>query len=179
MFKKLPKVYKKSFIIGAVLCLAVAAVYGGVRLRSQPASTPVGTGGDNSYSGPTNQELKETKEHKEQVLNNQTQPPDANNPPSSVTPVITAKEQVDQQVRVTAFVPGLIQNSGSCLLKAVKGAHQVTKTVAAAANASTTDCAPFLMNRTDFAESGNWNITVTYTSTTLRGVSSSEVILLK
>lgn len=175
--KRVTKILLTGLIVGAL-------VTSGVLLRadrSKQAGAPEAT---QSEVGPsTEQEKQETEAHKdelaEQAQAEKDKPPvEEDAPKKSVTPVITNASQNATTVTVNSFVSGILENNGNCTMKAVKGSLTVSKTVQASANASTTDCAPFLVNRSDFPETGEWSVTVTYSSSTAEGTSQPRALSL-
>lgn len=135
-----------------------------------------------NYGPPTDKEKQEAQANKDALVQSnaeKTKPTPVTNQKKPVTPVITAANQNSNQVTVTAYTPTIFENGGKCTMTATKGSKKVTKTNDAFANATTTDCAPFLMQRSDFPESGDWNITVSYNSSTAEGTSQAKTLTIQ
>lgn len=96
-----------------------------------------------------------------------------------VTPVITSARQNDREIFVAAYIPQIFENNGECTLTASKGSEVITKTGAGFANASTTDCAPFIIDRSTFGEAGEWKIIVSYSSSNFVGSSPAVGLEIK
>lgn len=172
---------KKTILVGLVLSGLVVA--GLLFARANPTGTKDSPATQIETSPSTEQEKQETEAHKdelaEQAQAEKDKPPvEEDAPKKSVTPVITNASQNATTVTVNSFVSGILENNGNCTMKAVKGSLTVSKTVQASANASTTDCAPFLVNRSDFPETGEWSVTVTYSSSTAEGTSQPRALSL-
>ena len=96
-----------------------------------------------------------------------------------VQPIVSYAGYVDektnrQQVEVDAFVPGLLEEGGTCTMNATKDSQQVTVTSTGHNNVSQTRCDNFVVDRSRFPTSGTWSVVVTYESTTSQGASTAQ-----
>ncbi len=171
---------KKTYIIiaAALLIVSGCGFYAYKRSQQQPAPASVKT-----YPGPTEEEKQEAQNNKEALIkSNEERTTPQTNPDGqkkSVTPVVTSAYQVDANITITAYTPGIFENGGTCTMKATKSGQEVTKTSEAFANATTTDCAPFLLKKADFPLVGDWSVVVSYSSPTAEGVSQSKTLTLQ
>lgn len=96
-----------------------------------------------------------------------------------VTPIISRVDTASATtVEVNAFVSGVVEDSGQCTLVAKNGSATVTKTSPGQMNATTTTCASFIINKSEFPIQGTWNLTVSYSSSNAQGVSQSSAMVL-
>jgi hypothetical protein len=132
-----------------------------VKTETLPQQSSSGTGGSKdgtSNSQPTPQKLSGKKQ---------------------VQPVVSYAGYVDektnrQQVEVDAFVPGILEEGGSCTLTATKDGQRVSITSTGHNNVSQTRCDNFVVDRSRFPTSGTWSVVVAYESTTSQGVSTAQ-----
>lgn len=130
---------------------------------------------NNNYTGPTEQEQKETEEFKKNQQNQPPTPPpatDTGDGKKLVTPVISYAGQYDTLIEASAFVPGIIENDGNCTLTLKNGENTVTKTSKGTADASTTRCQTFSFPRSELSQAGTWTATVKYESDKSKGTSA-------
>lgn len=167
---------KKNVIVAAVFA---SLVLGGVAayVYSQKDT------GKTKYPGATAEERAETEARKPQLIKDneaKTTPNDrsASTTPQTVTPVITSAGPEDGKVVVAAYIPGIFEEGGTCKLEATKDGLTVAATSEAFANVSTTNCAPFRLERSQFASSGTWSVRVSYQSESATGVSANQTLVL-
>ncbi len=116
---------------------------------------------------------------KPRKLNDNQPVPAPGSPKKIVQPVIVSASQNEQEVSIRAYTPGIFEDGGSCNMTATQGTRKVTKTNEAFANVSTTDCAPFIMNRSEFPSAGEWNVVISYSSASAAGESQGKTLSLK
>jgi hypothetical protein len=178
MAKKIP--HKKLLLIAIplIILLGGGAVYAYQKKHTEKPADPVST---QQYSGTTDQEKDATESRKQQLIeeNNKKTTPDTNTGVKPVAPVITTANQNGQDITITAYTPGVFENGGTCTLTATNGSSKVIKTSEAFANATTTDCAPFFMKRTDFPTVGSWQLVVNYHSSKAEGNSATKVLTVQ
>ncbi len=171
------------YLIIMVLVLLGGSAVAYNKYYRNPDSGSDQNNGDNAninFSPPTNEEKKETEEHKEEIANPPAPVPNPTPGPSpqlkAVTPIITSwgTNSNNNGYIVSAFIPGIVENGGTCTLKATLGANTpITKTTSAENDASSTTCSNFLLSRSDFLAAGNWSVKVSYSSSTSSGTSSA------
>lgn len=89
-----------------------------------------------------------------------------------VTPVVVHAgiDAPSGTVRVDAFIPGLLEDGGTCTATLTRGAVQVSATASAAADATATWCTTVGLRLSDL-ETGTWEAVVEYTSSSSAGTS--------
>jgi len=122
----------------------------------------------------TPEEKQAAEDRKDEIANEQ----QSQNTPAGakVTPIITYAGQYGSNIEVSAYVPGIIENGGTCTLTAQKGSSKLTKTVAGVDNAQNTSCPTFIVSRMEFSSTGTWTVTVSYSSTDYSGTSASKAL---
>lgn len=182
------KVLQKKLIISAAgVALALIIIgYLVIQLQNpQTAQTPTSASTESdtniSYGPPTEEEKAQAEKHKDDLAkqNNTPPPPSNNNKKKPVTPIIINARQSDQQIMVSGFVSGILENDGICSTVFTRGNWKLTKTSQAFANVSTTDCQPFNINRSEFSESGEWQVTLGYSSPTSQGTSQPTTLVIQ
>ena len=83
-------------------------------------------------------------------------------PHTDVSVVIVDASQYDDTFEIRAYANAV--ESGTCTYTFSKGAVTFQKEAVASTSATTSSCATFNVPTTDFPETGEWNLTVTYTS---------------
>lgn len=78
-------------------------------------------------------------------------------------------------IEVGALVPGVVEQGGTCVATATKGAATRTVTGAATATAQSTGCEPLRIAGPGLT-SGRWKVVVEYTSARSHGVSAARTV---
>lgn len=91
--------------------------------------------------------------------------------------IITDAGLYDATVEVRAFIPDHYQD-GTCTITFLKDGTKVEKSTPAYRDASTTVCTNPLFPRSEFKQSGEWRVTVTYTSEGAYGVSQQQSVTI-
>lgn len=173
------KITKKVVIIFA----AVLVVFGGgvafayQKITQDDTPPAVTTPSDTptiSDGPPTEDEKQALIDRNEQRIN-----PAPTEGKRTVNPVITMANQAGNEVTVNAYVAGVVEEGGSCTLTLTRNNLTVTKTVTAVGNATTTNCPPFFIGRSEFSEPGEWSAVVTYNSEKASGSSQSKMFTVK
>lgn len=169
-------------IIAAVLIIGVFIAYKSQRNANQPASGADTTSVEKiDLSPPTQEELKETADHKENLGST----PSTNTPPAAqpggrnaVKPVITFADQTNNNtsLEVSSFIPSVVEEGGECTFTATKDSQTVTKKLGTLRSASSTSCKNFVIPSSEFAAKGSWKITVAYSSSVSYGVSDTSTV---
>lgn len=131
---------------------------------SKTTNTPEANGADGEN------DIKQEIINKEKAAN-QT-PPETSNGKVKVTPVITSANQSN----VSAYVPGVFEEGGTCTATLKQGSSTVTHTSEGFGNASYTQCAPLDLSTLSFPSKGTWSLIVSYTSSSSEGASNSQNI---
>jgi len=184
MVKKSRHIKKPLLIaIGIVIVLAVAGCLLWKHHKDVEAQKPHPPHPIN-YNPPTQEEKDQTQAHKEELSQQSNQSSGSGSTGTSagaqsVSPVITNASQLNQQITVNAYVPGIFEDGGTCTATFTKGGATVTKTSQGFANVNTTSCAPITANRSEFSSSGDWQVIVSYSSSKASGSSQSKVVTLQ
>lgn len=154
------------FLVG-VLTLA------GLTLKLRSASPPNNTqpsadGKPVNLNPPTEQEIAETEAHKKDLA--QSSPPaPSSSGKKQVTPVITNASKAE----ITAYIPVVFEEGGTCTATLTKGDKTITKTSKGFGNVSYTSCEP--INVAGSLDSGSWTVIVSYSSSAAEGKSAPKV----
>lgn len=186
---KNPRSSKKRtilFVVLGVFVLAILAV-GALELTNkinlfgkentqQPEIQP----GEVNYDPPTEQEQEAANEQKETITKDQEQPSNPTTPSNPSNPQTGSKKAIKPVIirtgggEVAGFIPGIVENGGTCTATFTSGPTTVVKTSQGFANASTTNCTPI-----SYAGSGvaaGWNVTLSYSSNTSEGTSDASAV---
>ncbi len=165
------KILKKQMLgLGVVITLVVLLGYITVKSRNN-SNIP---GSDNNtvssegeqFPGPTEQELRDSEKHKEDLANNN-QPPGNTNQKITVTPVITSANVNE----VRGYISGVVEDGGTCTATYTKGATSFARTSTGIINVSNTTCPAIKTSRSDFTSTGTWSVVLTYNSPSSQGTS--------
>jgi hypothetical protein len=172
---------KKRVFIGTIILVLVVASGTLFAFNKDSGNLPEkGTEKEDvNNSPPTKEEKDQAEKHKEDIsqpTSNNTSTTDTGKKRASV--VITNTNQSDQDVTVIAYVQGVFENIGSCTATLSKGSEVVRKNSEAFADASTTNCAPFIVQKSEFSSSGEWKLVVSYSSPTSEGSSQEKSLTI-
>ena len=128
---------------------------------------------------PTEEESKAGDVKKEEIINQEqnNQSSGSNGSTgnkSEAEVVIVDASQYDSEVEVRAFASNVVQN-GTCIFEFTNGTESFTKSMPASADASTTPCMTLTVPRAQFKQSGSWNLSVIFESSSYKGQATSEV----
>lgn len=167
-----------AVFVVAVLAVGVLEQTGKINLfGAKKTEQPVIAPGEVNYNPPTEEEQQAADEQKEAITKEQEQP---SNPTTPTNPQTGTKKAVKPVVtrsgggEVAGFIPGIVENGGTCTATFTSGSNTVTKTSQGFANASTTNCTPI-----SYAGSGvtaGWSVTLTYSSNTSEGTSDASAV---
>ena len=102
---------------------------------------------------------------------------DENSHTSNAQVVIVDASQYDNTIEVRSFVSNIIEN-GSCTITITnESGSTITRTVDAAAEASTTLCQGIEIDRSEFTTPGIWNVLVKFTGSSSSGEASTSMVL--
>lgn len=167
---KKAKSKKAVFIILAIILLAGAAT-GAHYLLADNSETLKSS---SKYTPPTKEEKQQVEDHKDQLEKENDQP---GAPESSATSVIiTYANQQDQSIIVSSYVNGIIEQGGTCTVKLTKAAQDIVRSATALLDAKHTTCPTITIPRSDFSESGDWSLIVSYNSSNTPTVSASQKV---
>lgn len=166
----------RKFIYFTLLVVGISAL-ALVYIQLRPTSTSKtlqnhATSETINFDPPAEEEQKAGDDQKQEIINGE----ETSTPPTTANVVIIDASQYDDQIEIRAFVSNIIQD-GSCSIVATRGSLSVTRQVAAAKDATTTQCMPVTIPRSEFLSSGTWNLTVTYTSSDITGKANKTIEL--
>lgn len=129
-------------------------------------------------SPPTEEDRQQVDQHKEEVAKQQER---ENQPPQSgirqVKPLISNAGYYGSQIEVRSFIPEVYEAGGACTVTLAKGSDKVIRESFSVKGATTTDCPPAFIPRSDLPNAaGIWTVTVTYSSSTSQGVSEPRTV---
>lgn len=163
-----------TLLVGAGVLTALEKTHT-IDLFKGPNKT-AGTSPDGvNYNPPTEQEVKEVEDRKEAIVkqqeaqNNPTPPPTSSNK-KAVKPVIVRANGGE----VSGYVPGIVEEGGTCIAVFKNGASEVKKTSTGIADASTTVCPPISYAGT--AVQPGWQVTLHYESNVSQGASDATQV---
>lgn len=172
------KLSKKKIVVYVLVVLAVGAVASlvYVQTRNEPTKQAPTT-----YSGPSQQDIKDAEDNKGRVQQRREVEDQASSATgvSSVSPQITSVSQNGQEIVVNAYVPGVFEDGGECKAVFTRGSSEVSKTVQAFADATTTSCSPIRVDRSEFNTASTWVVTVSYNSKSAQGVSEVKLLVIQ
>lgn len=187
----------KPFILVAVFLIIVGFITFRSRLKSEStpnttkSTTPSSSNTADSPIPANTPNMSDTSETTP-TQPGENQPPESNEKPGvtvpsttqsstgkiQVTPVISYLDYSDsskQELEVDAWVPGINEISGQCVLVATSGPHTITKQNPATSNVQSMSCKNFLIDKSEFAAAyGSWQFTVRYSSSKAEGSSISR-----
>ncbi len=126
-----------------------------------------------NYGPPTAEEKAQADANKQRLAQQTEQNNTQSSSPSTktVTPTITSVVQNGSQIQVYGYVSGIVEDNGSCAATFTQAGQTVTKISQAFANATTTNCTTLSLDRSEFPTTGEWQVTLTYSSQTAKGIS--------
>lgn len=169
---------KRTILIVAIVCVLLAA--GAFAFIQQRNNSPAkdsnnsdSTKQDINLAPPTEDEQAAADNQKEQNIDTGNTPrPGAS--PNTASVVIVDVNQYDGQMEARAFVSNRIESGGQCTFTFVMGNAKVTKTSAAEADASTTQCQAISFPTSELSK-GTWAVTIAYKSQAASGEASTSV----
>lgn len=153
-------------ILLVVIALLVGIYMYATRKNSDNSSeTDTSVSDGINMAPPTDAEKAATEQHKADLEKQQNNTaPASTSGKTQVTPIITSAS--DNEVR--AYVPGIVEEGGTCTATATQGSLTRTGTSVGIDNVSNTQCPPISIN----IESGSWSVIVSYGSNKAEGTSS-------
>lgn len=167
---------KKTAVIAAaaVITLGVGGFYVYKTQIADPGPQPVNP---INYDPPTEEEKKQAEDNKQRIVDEQNAPKTTGK--KEVTPVITNASQLTQTITINAYVSGIFEDGGTCTATITQGSQTLVKTSQSFANASTTDCSPIRIDRSEFPSGGDWQVVIAYDSSAATGRSQSKTLALQ
>lgn len=173
---------QSKVLVWAALVIILIAICAGtlvwVRHRKHNISTatPDTPQSAINFGPPTTQELQETEQHKEQLQQQIDNPTPAPSGARTVTPVISSWGQnPDKSLVISAFIPDIYEDGGTCTLTLTMSGTTVTRTAAGHKDVNRTSCENFTIAYSDI-KTGDWMAVIHYDSPSATGNSSNQSI---
>lgn len=122
-----------------------------------------------NYNPPTSQEIKES----EDIKRNTVDPQNTTQNTTKVNVIIANTFVNGSNLEIRAFIPGVVENNGTCTANLSKGSNTVTGSSKVFADATTSQCEPITIALNKFPQSGTWSLTVSYSSEKYTGTSQA------
>lgn len=175
-------------IVTLIIALVLITVFAYSFFRS-PQKKAAGSGSSTSASStkpagtinlnpPTPAEKQAADSQKDTIIKQQQAANQGTSAGSNQKVVIPSITYADTS-EVDAYIPGIVENGGSCTLTAIQNSKSFTKKVVAIADASTTRCQNFNLTQNDFSSTGTWQLTVRYDSSDASGTSAIRTVQVK
>lgn len=168
MRKKLKN--KKIILLIVILVLAIA-VGSFLYYKSQRDDS---TSDFINYNPPTKSEREAANSQKENNIEREK----VDNAPVSQTAevMIVDASQYNQTIEVRAYISNIYEDGGTCFVTFTRGGQTVSRQSKGFKDATTTQCEPFNIPRSEFTATGDWKVTVTYSSSAAKGESNPQTI---
>lgn len=169
---------KKSVIIIAALVILLLGAGTYFALAWSNAPEPNRSSGTiNDPTPPTDEEKTSGDIKKDEIIEQQNNTSETGNTAKVVITDANTYAEPDGSsvVEVRAFISNRIDKTGTCTATITKGSEVVTRTKASTPDASTTQCGTFSFPRSEFNETGTWNVTVSYNSGSANGSAETRV----
>lgn len=166
----------KTIILIIVVFLLVGGGIAFAISRSKKSDSTTPHSGNTSgvnLNPPTAQELKQTDEHKKNLGNQNTPTTTTPSGKKQVNPVITNADEQEVNVNIS----GIFEEGGTCVATFSKDGKTVTKQSKGFGNVSYTSCEPIEIKGA--LSTGEWSVTVSYSSSAAEGVSSARTFMVR
>ena len=162
----------RPLILLPLIALATAgAVFLALSILKNPDTTtsPDSSSGIN-YRPPTADEIKSGENIKDtnQEKNHQN--------PTVYSIAIVDAAQYGQNLEIRSFIEGIIRDGGTCTYLFKKEQATLIKTSPGSADAAHTNCAPLIVPVSEFASSGTWQLSITYTFDGITASSTTQTV---
>lgn len=173
---------RRKIIIGLIIISLVALAatgfyYNNGNKTSDHVKRDVSLDKDINYDPPTEEEIKSSDAQKDENLK---QEEAARNQPSDIKPniVVVDASQYDKVVEVRAYVSNILEDGGKCTAVFTRNGTTVSKASNAFRDATTTQCRPIEIPRSEFPTAGEWQVVMKYKSATTSGESAKRFVKL-
>jgi len=174
MYKKQKTSSRSRILIIVMLLILAGAITAGAYLAIFKDND--NTGEENNATNkinlepPTEQEQAAGDKQKEEIIDEE----ENTSVPDGAEVIIVDANQYDQEIEVRAFVSNLVED-GTCTITFTKADLKIVKEVPANADASSTPCVTLTLPRSEFSETGTWDVSVTYSNTRIMGTTSGTM----
>ncbi len=97
----------------------------------------------------------------------------------SVTPILSRWDGGTDPVEVAGYVQGVFEDGGTCTYTFTKDSQSFSRTSVGFQDATHTSCAPVDISKSSFPQTGTWQVTLKYKSSTSVGTSNSQSFDIK
>lgn len=167
-----------SIIAFALISLMILEISGVINLRKDSSSSedsvkPVNT---INYDPPTEEEKTAGDKQKQEIIQKENEE-EPKTTLKSANVIIVDASQYSDEIEVRAFASNVLEN-GTCNYSfSLAGQTTITKETTAYADASTTPCITLTVPRAVFAVSGEWQLTVAFSSANYKGSATQKVVI--
>lgn len=181
---------KKRIIITAAIILGTALLVGGGYIAAQSNWAQENIFGEKAneeasteserpvnsvdYSGPSQTDTDSSQDGKKNNDNSSETPNNAEN----ISVAVSYADVLNDNVEIRAFIPGLIEGSGTCTATLKQGDLTVQASSKAFVDASSSQCEPIYIPLAKFSTKGKWILTISYKSSTHSGASETVEVTL-
>ncbi len=170
---KKPKNNMTKIALLVAALIVIASIFVLIFFKDNGSEDTPETTGIINYSPPTEEELLSANEKKKEIVSendNKTADLDAH-----VT--IVDANQYENSIEIRAFASNVVQD-GMCVITFTRNSTVITKQTSAYADASSTPCANIEVPRSEFAENGEWKVSVAYTSSDGKYKGESTIVMV-
>ena len=174
---------KKRLLIIAFIALLIAIVIG--YFFYQKSNTPEAekktttkTASGVNLDPPTEQEKEAANDQKTENIKRDEA---VSSTPKTTTPsiVVVDADQYGNTIEVRAYISNLYENNGTCTATFTKAGTKVSKSSSGFKDATTTQCTPINIARSEFPQAGEWKYTVSYQSAAGSGSTNEKTITIQ
>jgi GH25 family lysozyme M1 (1,4-beta-N-acetylmuramidase) len=163
---------KIILVILLVVAVLITAYFIVIRDNNNQGDKPRPTNTIN-YDGPTEEEKKAGDIQKE--ADKQRQEINNSAPPQTANIVIVDSSQYDSTIEIRSYVSNVYEDGGTCKATLTNGSKTVSKTSTAFKDATTTQCEPIDIPRSEFTSTGDWKLVLSYSSSKIQGETNGSV----
>ncbi len=130
-----------------------------------------------NYGPPTDEEVENSQDAKKDIIDEEDTENEQTGDLKQVNIGVSHSDVIDDNLEVRAFVSGVVEGTGTCTATLSKtGSQTVSKSGSAFVNASTSQCRPILIPLSEFDQTGDWILVVSYKSSTSTGESEQITV---
>lgn len=175
---------KLAILLLAIVIVSLASILAFKMANSHNAKSSATTSSETTvntvnYDPPTKEEVIAGDEQKDKnvqrdKVNSNTAPP-----AGSANIVIVDAGQYDNTIEIRSFISNVYEDGGTCTVTFTKDSLSVSRANTAFKDATTTQCKPINIGRSEFPAAGDWKLVVSYTSPTISGSSTTKTVSIK
>lgn len=164
-------------IVAIVLVLGAAVASYFLFFKEQPENNVSSNNDGITYAPATDEERSDAEKHKQDLSDQQ----DAKSSTSSQNQSPNASVTITSATSdaVYAYVSGVVEDGGTCTATFTKNSATFQKTSKGFTNVNTTQCEPIFLSSSDFSSTGDWQVTISYSSSAAKGTSQVSTITIR